>query len=58
MEQKKLYAKLDGKHYHSNMECIEFKDEISEYEEVTLSDIVKRRLRPCSCVGNSKKEEQ
>jgi len=55
MQDKTLYAKVGGKHYHSDVDCEAFKDEISEYETVNLSEITERRLRPCSCVGNVKK---
>lgn len=48
----KIYARPDGWHYHLDRECSMLQGSDFEklgYKEISIGDIVKRRLNPCGC---------
>jgi len=59
MDQEVLFARPDGKHYHTDRNCPVLQQGNFEklgYREVTLAEIMRGRLRTCSCVGQIKRE--
>ena len=56
-----IYARPLGKHYHTTCECIllqgrQFKD--MGYTSILVSDIISRKLIPCSCTYKTFKIHQ
>lgn len=55
----KVYARPRGEHYHMKRDCPMLTGgqfEKMGYKEITPEDIVKRKLRPCACVRNTRRE--
>ncbi len=52
---KVIYARPDGWHYHTTLNCPMLRGgdfQSLEYREVNEDDIEKKKLRPCPCVSN------
>jgi len=56
---KTIYARPKGRHYHFNKDCVMLRDGDFEkfgYTEVTWAEVNKRKLFPCACAFDERRE--